>query len=74
MPVQGQHHKVPIPFHTDRWKLRAKRVSQLVLPSNGAAWAHTGMPWCDLFVRCAEDYHLERIHVNVAKGADEKQV
>ena len=27
----------------------------------------TGMPWCDFFVRCAEDYHLERIHFDVAK-------
>lgn len=22
----------------------------------------TGMPWCDFFVRCDSDYHLERIH------------
>ncbi len=22
----------------------------------------TGMPWCDFFVKCDNDYHLERIH------------
>jgi hypothetical protein len=22
----------------------------------------TGMPWCDLFVSCDGDYHLEQIH------------
>lgn len=27
----------------------------------------TGMSWCDCFVKCEEDYHLERIHFDVAK-------
>ena len=27
----------------------------------------TGMSWCDFFVKCEEDYHLERIHFDVAK-------
>lgn len=27
----------------------------------------TDMPWCDLFVMCAEDYHLQRIHAEAAK-------
>lgn len=25
------------------------------------------MSWCDFFVKCEEDYHLERIHFDVAK-------
>lgn len=27
----------------------------------------TGMSWCDFFVKCEEDYHLERRHFDVAK-------
>jgi len=27
----------------------------------------SGMSWCDFFVKCEEDYHLERIHFDVAK-------
>lgn len=27
----------------------------------------TGISWCDFFVKCEEDYHLERIHFDVAK-------
>ncbi|MEQ2308939.1 hypothetical protein AMECASPLE_033429 [Ameca splendens] len=27
----------------------------------------TGMSWCDFFVKCEEDYHLERIHFDDAK-------
>ena len=27
----------------------------------------TGMSWCDFFVKCTEDYHLERIHFDAAK-------
>ena len=26
-----------------------------------------GISWCDFFVKCEEDYHLERIHFDVAK-------
>lgn len=25
----------------------------------------TGMPWCDFFVKCDNDYHLERIHFDI---------
>lgn len=27
----------------------------------------TGMSWCDLFVKCAEDHHLQRIHFDGKK-------
>ena len=27
----------------------------------------TGMPWCDFFVMCKNDYHLERIHFDQGK-------
>ncbi len=32
----------------------------------------TGMPWCDFFVMCAEDYHLQRIHLDVEKWGEMK--
>ncbi|KAK0134419.1 hypothetical protein N1851_007030 [Merluccius polli] len=32
----------------------------------------TGMPWCDFFVMCAEDYLLQRIHFDVEKWCEMK--
>lgn len=32
----------------------------------------TGMSWCDFFIKCEEDYHLERIHFDVAKWEEMK--
>ncbi|KAK0151329.1 hypothetical protein N1851_007528 [Merluccius polli] len=32
----------------------------------------TGMIWCDLFVKCEQDYHLERIQFDVAKWEEMK--
>lgn len=32
----------------------------------------TGMPWCDFFVMCAEDYHLQRVHLDVEKWGEMK--
>lgn len=32
----------------------------------------TGMGWCDLFIQCIEDYHLERIYFDSAKWEEMK--
>lgn len=32
----------------------------------------TGMSWCDLFVKCEDDYHLERVFFNVEKWTEMK--
>ena len=32
----------------------------------------TGMPWCDFFVMCEEDYNLQRIHFDVEKWCNIK--
>lgn len=32
----------------------------------------TGMPWCDFFVMCTVNYHLQRIHSDVEKWGEMK--
>lgn len=33
----------------------------------------TGMLWCDFFVKCAEDYHLQHINFDAVKWEDMKK-
>lgn len=32
----------------------------------------TGMPWCDFYVMCTNDYHLEHVHFDAIKWGDMK--